>query len=317
MTINGVALMTEKLYHEMFDAGLRARLGRTVRLGVPLGEAEALITGWGSPRLDAELLDRAPRLRVVAHTGGSVKALVTPACWERALLVTSAAAANAVPVADYTIGAILLAAKRVPAYAALYRANAGQWEWRSHVPDPVSPRRTAGVIGFSRIGRRVVELLRHFDFDVLVTDPYAEARDVPAELTTLDDLLAQCDIVTLHAPATQETQHLLDARRLAMLRDGATVINTARGSLIDTDALTAECVKGRLSAVLDVTDPEPLPPDSPLYHLPHVMLTPHVAGAMGGEMRRLAELAVDELERYARGEPLLHRVHPEHLDRLA
>ncbi|MEV4019937.1 NAD(P)-dependent oxidoreductase [Nonomuraea angiospora] len=150
--------------------------------------------------------------------------------------------------------------------------------------------RVVGIVGLSHTGRRVAHLLRSFDLTVLASDPYATEADAQAlgtTLVSLPDLLHRRDIVTLHAPSLPETRNLLNADRLALLPDHATVINTARGSLIDTGALTAECVSGRLSAILDVTDPEPLPVDSPLFGLPNVQLTPHIAGAMGTEVHRL------------------------------
>ena len=133
----------------------------------------------------------------------------------------------------------------------------------------------------------------------------------------MDDLLRRSDVVSLHAPALPETHHLLDARRLALLRDGAVLVNTARGALVDGDALRAELVAGRIDAVLDTTDPEILPADSPLYDLPNVFLTPHIAGAMGTETQRMATLALDEIERFARGEPLAHEIRLEDLARIA
>ncbi|GAA2325935.1 hypothetical protein GCM10010246_04100 [Streptomyces cuspidosporus] len=123
--------------------------------------------------------------------------------------------------------------------------------------------------------------------------------------------------MTIHAPELPETYHLFDRRRLALLRDGTTVVNTARGSLVDSAALTEELVSGRLNAVLDVTDPEILPPDSPLYDLPNVLLTPHIAGSLGNELGRMAHAALDELERYVSGLPYADPVRPEQLTRSA
>lgn len=177
-------------------------------------------------------------------------------------------------------------------------------------------RRTVGVVGCSRVGRRVIELLRQLDVTVLVHDPYlpeSELRALGAIPTGLDQLVAAGDVVSLHAPATEETRHLMDRRRLALLRDGATLINTARGSLVDTEALIAELRTGRIDAVLDVTEPDPLPADSPLFDLPNVTLTPHVAGSLGSELRRMGAFAVAEVERYAAGRPLAGLVHPEQL----
>jgi phosphoglycerate dehydrogenase-like enzyme len=180
--------------------------------------------------------------------------------------------------------------------------------------------KTVGIVGASRIGRRVIELLRPFQLDVLVSDPYLDAdaaRRLGVDRRELDELLAASDVVSLHAPALPSTRHMIDARRLALLRDGATLINTARGSLVDQDALVAELASGRIDAVLDVTEPEVLPPDSPLYELPNVVLTPHIAGALGVELRRLGDAAIDEIERYAAGEPFAHQVTAGDLDRIA
>jgi phosphoglycerate dehydrogenase-like enzyme len=157
----------------------------------------------------------------------------------------------------------------------------------------------------------VIELLRPFDLNVLVHDPYLSGSDA-ATLGVinlpLDEVIRQTDVLSLHAPALDSTRHMIDARRLAMLRDGGTLINTARGSLIDQEALTRELVSGRISAVIDVTDPEVLPSTSLLYDLPNVFLTPHIAGAVGRERERLGEMAVSEVERFLKGEPLVHQV---------
>ncbi|MFC7101469.1 NAD(P)-dependent oxidoreductase [Nonomuraea rubra] len=172
------------------------------------------------------------------------------------------------------------------------------------------------MIGASKIGRRVIELLRPFELDVLVADPYL-TDDLGVPHVGLDELFERCDVVSVHAPELPETHHLVSSARLARMRDGATLINTARGSLVDQDALVAELASGRLYAVIDVTEPDPLPADSPLYDLPNVLLTPHIAGSLGGELARIADLAVDELDRYARGLPFAHGVAAEELATLA
>jgi phosphoglycerate dehydrogenase-like enzyme len=129
--------------------------------------------------------------------------------------------------------------------------------------------------------------------------------------------LGRSDIVSLHAPDIPETHHMLDRARLALIRDGGVLINTARGALVDHEALTEELVSGRLRAVLDVTEPEPLPADSPLYRLPNVFLTPHIAGSLGNELQRLGTIVVEEVERLAAGLPPLHEVRHADLARVA
>jgi phosphoglycerate dehydrogenase-like enzyme len=285
-----------------------------------LPHLDVLLTGWGAPRVDPALLDRAPKLVAVLHAAGTVKGHVDRACLERGLRVSSAAAANAVPVAEFTVAAILLAGKRAFRLQRLYRDVRALRMWPREVPAIGNYGKTVGIVGASRIGRLVLERLRPFDFARLVCDPFLpaeEAASFGAEKVELDDLLRRSDVVSLHAPSLPETRHLLDARRLALLRDGAVLVNTARGALVDGGALAAELVSGRIDAVIDTTEPEVLPPDSPLYDLPNVFLTPHIAGAMGAETRRLAALALDELERLAQGGPLAHEVRLADWDRIA
>ncbi|MER6915571.1 hydroxyacid dehydrogenase [Streptomyces sp. NPDC000594] len=282
-----------------------------------LATADALLTCWGAPVIGPEALAAAPRLRAVVHAAGSVRHHVTDACRRRGIAVSSAAAANALPVAEYTLAAVLLAGKGVLTSARSYARTRALPDWRRVPVERGNYGRTVGVVGASRVGRRVIELLRPFDLRVLVHDPYLTDGDAAAlgvVRTGLDELCRASDVLSVHAPELPETRQMIDGRRLALLRDGATVVNTARGSLIDERALLAELVPGRLHAVLDVTDPEPPVVGSPLYTLPNVLLTPHLAGSLGGELHRLAEAALDELERFARGLPFAEPVGPEALE---
>ncbi|WP_158850305.1 hydroxyacid dehydrogenase [Saccharothrix deserti] len=281
-----------------------------------LADVEVLVTGWGCPPIDAAVLRAAPRLRAVLHTAGSVKTLITPECWERGVVVSSAADANALPVAELTLAMILLAGKDVLGLRERYRTER-HFTLGEVVPDIGNFRRRVGIVGASRIGRRVVGLLEPFDLIVSLTDPYLTAPLPGVRLVELDELLRDSDVVSLHAPATPETHHMLDKRRLALIPDGGVLINTARGSLVDTDALIDELSTGRISAVLDVTEPEPLPSDSPLFDLPNVFATPHIAGSHGNELGRLGQSAVDDLERLIAGVPLHGQVLPTDLDRVA
>ncbi|WP_199835860.1 hydroxyacid dehydrogenase [Streptomyces sp. TP-A0356] len=284
-----------------------------------LARAEVLITGWGCPHLDADILALAPRLRTVLHAAGSVRSLIGEALWREGITVSSAVTGNALPVAEYALAMILLAGKDAFGHRERFRRTHGH-------PSPAETAgignlgRRVGVVGASRVGRRLLELLRPFDFTVLLHDPYvtpAEARALGAEALPLDDLLRRSDIVSLHAPHIPETHHLLDRDRLSLIRDGGVLINTSRGALVDHDALTDELLSGRLSAVLDVTEPEPLPAGSPLYGLPNVFLTPHIAGSLGNELERLGRIVVEELERLVAGLPLAHQVRHADLARVA
>lgn len=313
--------LLDRLRHagELLDPTPLARFDDP-RAEILLAGAEVLLTSWGCPMLDDAALSRAPNLRLVAHAAGTVKHHVTPACYARQILVTSAAAANAIPVAEYTLAAILFANKKLFRLRERYRELRGLRYWPVEAPGLGNYHKVVGIVGASHVGRRVLELLRPYDLERLLYDPFVDAETAAAlgaQKVELDDLLARSDVVSLHAPSLSETRHMLDARGLARMRDGTTLINTARGALVDADALERELVSGRLDAVIDTTDPEILPADSPLYQLPNVFLTPHVAGSLGAETRRMAELAVSEIERFVRGEPLRHAVGVDDLARVA
>jgi phosphoglycerate dehydrogenase-like enzyme len=324
-------LMNRGTLADQFDASRMNRLGQLVQLVDPawtesldepglaarLAEVEILITSWGVPRLDAARLDSMPLLRAVFHCAGTVRSFVSDELWERGILVTNGADANAIPVAEFTFASIVLAGKKAQVLANDARTGREDWSYASSRGELGNIGRTIGVVGFSRIGRRVVKLVQQLqDVTCLVADPYADPAAVAAaggKLVVLDQLLSESDIVSIHAPALPQTRHMIGAPQLALLRDNATLINTARGSLVDTAALEAACSSGRIHAILDVTEPEPLPAGSVLYDLPNVVLTPHIAGSLGTETRRMSDTALDELERYLGGKDLLAEVSAEDL----
>lgn len=289
------------------------------RAATVLTDAEVLVGHWGCPTLTPEVLAVAPHLELFAYAAGTVKWQVTDAVWERGMVVTSAAAANALPVAEYAVAMVLLANKGV----LLFR----EWLRDPTASLPLDPstvgnyRRRIGLVGASLVGRRVIELLAPYDLELAVYDPYLSPEEAAAlgveKVDDLDALCASVDVLSLHAPDVDATRGMIGAAQLAALRDGAVFLNTARPALVDSPALEAELISGRIAAILDVAEPDPLPAGHPLLSLPNVFVTPHVAGAMGNELHRLAELAVVEVERYAIGAPPLHPVRREDLDRIA
>jgi phosphoglycerate dehydrogenase-like enzyme len=283
-----------------------------------LARIDILITGWGSPRIGARELGAMPRLRAIVHAGGSVKGHVSRDAWDRGLLVTTAADANALPVAEYTLAAILLAGKGVPALAAAYARDPAATG--ADCLEIGNYGRTVGIIAASRVGRRVIGLLGQFDFRVLLYDPHLPPGDPVlrhAERVGLDDLFRRSSIVSIHAPLLPETAGLVGREQIALMSRGSVIINTARAPIVDQDALTEAVRAGRVRAVLDVTGPEPLPAGHPLRELPGVILTPHVAGALGNELRRLGESATREIELFAAGHPAEHAVSADALNAMA
>jgi len=276
-----------------------------------LAEVELLVTGWGCPALDDVALERMPRLRWIVHAAGTVKGHLGAAVWRRGVVVSSATSVNAIPVAEYTVGAILLAGKRAFKLAADLRAARTAMVADERYPGMGNYRKRVGLVGASTIGRLVIEYLRPFSFEVVVADPFltqADATQLGVRVIELDELLATSDIVSVHAPELPSTRNMIDARRVGLMRPDTTLINTARGSLVDHDALRRRAAAGELSLILDVTDPQPLPQNDPLYDAEDVLLTPHIAGSMGTELERLATAAIDEVNRIARGLPFEHPV---------
>ncbi|EJT03293.1 hydroxyacid dehydrogenase [Rhizobium sp. CCGE 510] len=286
-----------------------------------LAEAEILITGWGAPYVGPDILTAATRLRLIVHAAGTVKGVIDDSIFEAGIVVSHAAEANAVPVAEFTLAAIIFAGKRAFRFRDLYVADRNRDRTYPMQRQAIGNYgRTVGIVGASRIGRRVIELLRPFDYRLLLFDPMldaGEAAGLGAEKVDLDELMRRADIVSLHAPSLPSTRHMIDARRLSLMKDGATLINTARGILIDEAALLSELKTGRIDAVIDVTDPEIPEPSSVFYALPNVFLTPHIAGAVGLERARLGEMTADEVERFVAGRPLLYQIHPANLESIA
>ena len=324
-------VMNSGTFADQFDSTRLDRLAGLVDLGGQpwtdsldspelagrLAEVEILLTSWGVPRLNAERLERMPKLRAVFHCAGTVRGFVSEELWDRGILVTNGADANAIPVAEFTFASIVLAGKKAHVLANDARVSRDDWRYATERGELGNIGRVVGVIGFSRIGRRVVQLVQQLqDVTCLVSDPYADPLEVAAaggRLVNLEELLPVSDVVTIHAPALPETRNMISTRELRAMKDHATLINTARGSLLDTKALEAECAAGRITALLDVTEPEPLPADSVLYDLPNVIITPHIAGSLGTETRRMSDAALNDLERYLAGKDLLAQVMHEDL----
>ncbi|MER7108203.1 hydroxyacid dehydrogenase [Streptomyces sp. NPDC000229] len=326
--------MSEEAAAAVFGPGVREELAAVCDLAPPpvlddlttdraravLAGTELLVTGWGCPPVDEAALAAAPRLRAIAHSAGSVRGHITEACWRRDIEVSSAAAANALPVAEYTVAMILLSGKRVLERARDYHASRERRDPLRADPGIGNYRRTVGICSASLIGRRVIELLRPHDLRVLLHDPYVadgEAANLGVRKVGLGELFAASDVVSVHTPLLPATRGLVSRELLAALRPVATLINTARGAVVDQEALTEAVLAGRIHAVLDVTDPEVLPPDHPLWDCENALLTPHLAGSQGNEWRRLAELTVSEVARWAAGDGFAHPVRRERLAYLA
>lgn len=283
-----------------------------------LAETEVLFSGWGAPAFDADFFDSAPKLRAIFYAGGSIRYLISDFFWERGISISSSYGMNARPVACYALGSILLGLKHAWYYARHAHVEGCFPERR---PMPGTYRSTVGLVSLSQVGKRVAELLAPHDLNRLGYDPcwspdaMRELGVVPA---SLEEIFSRSDVVSLHLPLIPETIGLITGKLINSLPYGATLINTARGMVVnEREMLAVLAARPDLTAILDVTAEEPPPAGSPLYRLPNVMLTPHIAGSLEGECARMGECMVEEFARWLAGQPLHWSISREQLKHLA
>ncbi len=311
-------LLNSDAYHKIYSPAQQAAIANRVDLYAPpqtaqsvaadptiLHAAEIIFSGWGMPRMDAAFLAHCPNFKILFYGAGSIKHCTTDAFWARGIPITSSYAANAVPVAEFTLAQILLCLKKTWQHALAIKAT-GSYEKHHTVPGGYGS--TVGIISLGMIGRMVCEHLRRFDLNVIAYDPFVTAEDAATlglTLVGLDEIFQQADVVSLHAPWIDATVGMITGAHLAAMKAGATFINTARGAIVrEQEMITVLQARPDLLAVLDVTYPEPPVAGSPLYTLPNVILTPHIAGSMDSECQRMGQIVLDELKRYLAGEPL-------------
>lgn len=328
---NIVLLMNENLRNSIFDEKTMAELKEfgnvyindvdenpdSKRAKELIKDAHIVITSWGCPQIDKEILATAPNVELVAHAAGSVKGIVSDELWYRGIRVTGSAKAIGIGVAETALGFTIASLKNM--WRLSENTSKGEWNLgKENVREVYGVN--IGVIGAGRAGRHYIELMKNFDVNILLYDPVLtedQAKDMGAKKVELEELLRESDVVSIHAPSIPETDKMLNSETLALMKDDAVLINTARGSIIDEDALVAELKKGRLFACLDVTDPEPPAEDHPFRTLPNVILTPHIAGAVNNGLYRIGSYVVEEIRRFEDGKKMDGEVLQEELEKLA
>lgn len=319
-----IYLMEPRLFDLVYGPAERERLERDLdfflppqtvatHASVPAGQraqVEVIVTTWSMPALTAEFLALYPNLKAVFYGAGSVRSLATDASWRRGVRIVTASAANALPVAEYAFAQTILGLKRVWPQVAAVRHT------KRFVRSGGSPAgafgSTVGLLALGHIGRLMAKRLRSLDLTILAYDPYvppSQAEALGVELTSLDEIFARCHVVSCHLPFVPETERMLRGAHFRSMRTNAVFINTARGEVVAEPEMI-EVLRERpdLLAIIDVTDPEPPVPGSPLFELPNVVLTPHIAGSLGPECRRLGISIADDVSRYVRHEPIDNEV---------
>jgi phosphoglycerate dehydrogenase-like enzyme len=319
--LNGLYVMDAPNFDVVYGPAERAAIERHLRIPPDsyaadqltpeiLADVDVLLTSWGAPTLTAELLAAAPKLALVLHGAGSVKTIATDESWDRGVRIGSAGSVIADSVAEFVFAQVVYALK-----------HGWRYVLRSRESNAPAPRTMAelgangAVIGLASLGaagRATARLLSNIEVTLQAYDPFADpavAAELGVRLVSLAELFATSDVVSLHLPLLPETVNLITPDLVRSMKPDTTLINTARGGVLDEPGLI-DVLRERpdLFAVLDVTEPEPPVPGSPLFSLPNVVVTPHLAGSLGQERRRLGRVVAEELDRYVRGLPLAFEV---------
>lgn len=292
-------------------------------LAARLPGCHGLITGWGAPQLTPELLDAADRLRIVAHAAGSVRFLLPDPpneFFRRGFRMTSATPTMSRYVAELNVCLAIACLRRVSRFREDMKGTDLWWGTFSDLnPDTLVGKRV-GLVGMGSISWELVRLLKPFECEVFAHSRHAEPErcaSAGVTLLGLDELLSTSEVIFVLAAVRSDTVKMIGREQLRRVRDGAVIVNTARGALLDEEALVEELQAGRLWAGLDVTEPEPPPADSPLRTLPNVLLTPHVGGPVPSRYWEMAMFCVQELSRFFAGEPLEAEVTEKRLEGMA
>lgn len=332
MKTHGIFLGDKELIDRVWSQRTRARLRQYCQLddrvwkatdlvgeAARLRDVQVVFSTWEMPMLTSDQLEALPKLEAVFYAAGTVRNFAGP-LWERGVIVCSAWQANGVPVAEFTLAQIILGLKRVWPHVQRLREIRSRAAWQT-LPVCGAYGAKVGLVSLGVIGRRVVEWLRLMDVQVLAYDPWVseeQARHLGVTKVSLEELFDQCEVVSIHTPWLKETERMIHGDLIRRMKSGATLINTARGAVIAEDEMI-EVLRQRpdLTAVLDVTHPEPPQEGSPLYTLPNVVLTPHIAGSIGQEVQRMAEWMADEFESWVHQRPLRFAVSREMAERMA
>ena len=276
-----------------------------------IGDSEVYVTGWGSPRLDARILDAAPNLKLLVHLCGTVVPVVSEELWGRGIRVISGNDFFAESVAEGTIGYILSALRDIPKYSSRLK-NEKKWKTSADLNRGLLGK-TVGIVSYGAIAHHLVRMLQPFRVNIKLYDikPIPEADKVRYNISeaSLEEVFSTCDIVTVHTPLNEHTHHLIGEELLSLLPEDALFVNTSRGAVVDQAALERELASGRFRAFLDVYEKEPLPAESRLYDLPNVILMPHMGGPTVDLRRDITRsLLIEASEFLKNGAPLPHEI---------
>jgi len=314
-----------------YPASVRSKIGGEVRILSPdihtekwqehrstLEQADILLATWGLPPLDSEFFSYAPKLRAVFYAAGTVKGFATEEAFSREMVISSAWKANAIPVAQYAAAATMLGLKGFWQYANFTKKT---HRWSRDIEVPGCYLSTVGLVSLGAAGRCTAEILSFMGLKIIAYDPHFSAEtaaELGIELVPLEKVFSTSDVVSIHAPLLPETEGMIDKPLLRLMKPGSSLVNTSRGAIVNqADLCKVMRERPDITAIIDVTYPEPPDPDSEIFTLDNILVTPHIAGSLGGEIPRMGNWMVDEMSNYLKKHPLKYQVTPEMMIRMA
>ena len=281
-----------------------------------LAAVEVIFGTWGMPRLTDEQIRRMPKLEAVFYAAGNVRAFAQPIV-DHGIMLAGAWDMNAIPVAEMALAQVLLSCRGYYRTIRIYYETYDHGKAKSFHRSGVNGE-TVGLIGMGMIGKRLAALLQGFGFQVIANDPFRrkeQAAELGVGMVSLEELFRRAYIVSNHIPDLPSTKEVLTRSLFDNMREGATFINTGRGAQV-SEAGLIETLKNRpdLTALLDVTFPEPPDEDSVLWTLPNVWISPHIGGSVGGEVVRMADCMIEEVQAWESGKPLSYQITKEVLE---
>ncbi len=284
-----------------------------------LQDVDVIFGTWGMPKMETAVLDAAPNLKAIFYAAGTVKSFATEELFQRKVVLTNAYKANAVPVAEYCVATILFSLKLGWHHM---RSQYLQQKWHRETGRIAGAYdANVGLISLGAIGKKTLELLSPYELNILVYSTSMTGKDAErlgVRLATLEEIFKESDVVSLHTPSLPSTRNMIKPEHFRMMKKNASFINTSRGAVVDQSGMI-DVLRERtdLTAILDVTEPEPPEPGDAIFGLPNIYITPHIAGSIGSECRRLGQTAIDECRRYLDQEPLDSPIELEDLFRMA
>jgi phosphoglycerate dehydrogenase-like enzyme len=285
-----------------------------------LEDAEVIFSGWGAPVFTDDVLDAAPNLKAIFYAAGSVKLLAHKGeLFDRGIKLTSSVLANSIPVAEFCLSQIIFSLKLGWHHSLKILKDKKWMPYQERFEVPGCYQSTVGIISLGAISRKLIELLRPYDINIMVSSHYlseGQAQEMGVIKASKEDIFQNADVVSLHSPGHHK--NVVTGEHLMMMKKNATFLNTARGACVnETEMIEALRKRPDIMALLDVTDPEPPKDGSELFYMPNIVTFPHISGSMHAECRRMAQYAIDDFHRFQKDEPLKYEVTKEQWEYMA